>query len=909
MIILKLYLKGAIGLKLGSANLEEVNLVFNKPSIDIYWDNKLKEELNAAPFNDGLIAITGVTGSGKTTILDNMHFYLQTVFREGLLEDQFYLSDSERYIVAEHKGKIYEARIKIDAVKRSAETYLKENGIPVKGTEEGKKTPYKEAVIKIFGEPLVFFNAMFSAQKARGVAGMSEGDRRKLYNEILNLLSYEVKHKLYKSKRDALEGKIESLDTEIRVLRADSDKIEEVKTAILEAEKKRASLYNNLSEHKLKQEATSKLLVESDNKKKDYERLAVRNKEIKEEISAKLQRKIELSKNLQDELNLADTMHDEKVVVFQRDNHYDAKIAELTAKRESEKATYEAERIANESAKVDLEIKEIQIKSDIAAAEEQSTRLEKISGNKPLIIEKTARIKALRETLEANNNAQVVCVTKKQKYSDEKSIIVSHLTPLIIKKESVEEKITSLESEISKILKNSEIINTVPCTEEIGKGCLFLKNAYEAKINLPTLQQELLTKEGEKSILLNEIDTLKKSIEELDKKINLVNGEIEKLVNATSEINKEYQVLVSERWEEISKEAEEAEATIRVVNEKISGLSNSLIEIRNSLQKTNIQQVNSEEKLNKFIKDIEIEIESQLELKQKEFGLLSSNYTEKRNKLQEDFNGRIAEIEKEINILSAKIDHTTADKIQELNTSIELYSAIFNEAAELIKTTEASLLVAENEITGATTKLALYQSNEDKATAKEAEKKCIQSDIKEYNFLVKAYSKTGIPILKLENSAEAITNKANELLKIYNNDLKMRIRTLAPTADKKSVKEAFDILVIDSKLTQLTNAEGCDIKMKSGGQQDFLETVVQLATASVANLNGMGVQSFMLDEKDGSLDSSTAMYYMQMIEAIHRDNNIFNTFVISHRQEILDMIPQQIRVEEGNISIINKGAM
>jgi exonuclease SbcC len=76
--ILKLYLRGGIGIRIG-LGLEEIDIDFSQ-------------------FRTGLIAFTGRNGSGKTTIMENLHPYRMMVSRDGSLQSHFYLKDSYRIL-------------------------------------------------------------------------------------------------------------------------------------------------------------------------------------------------------------------------------------------------------------------------------------------------------------------------------------------------------------------------------------------------------------------------------------------------------------------------------------------------------------------------------------------------------------------------------------------------------------------------------------------------------------------------------------------------------------------------------------------------------------------------------------------------------------------------------------------
>ena len=173
----------------------------------------------------------------------------------------------------------------------------------------------------------------------------------------------------------------------------------------------------------------------------------------------------------------------------------------------------------------------------------------------------------------------------------------------------------------------------------------------------------------------------------------------------------------------------------------------------------------------------------------------------------------------------------------------------------------------------------------------------IENNIKEYNLLKQAFDTTGIPILKLENSGQEVTSLANDLLSYFDNDFRIAFDTTKLTKDKKKMKEVFDINVLDS--------DGqCELKNKSGGERVWIETSIQLALGLLLREQGHHLDTGFLDEQDGSLDSINALNYRSMIENAHNKSGVHNTITITHRQDLIDLIPQQILLGEEGIRIM-----
>ena len=84
-----------------------------------------------------------------------------------------------------------------------------------------------------------------------------------------------------------------------------------------------------------------------------------------------------------------------------------------------------------------------------------------------------------------------------------------------------------------------------------------------------------------------------------------------------------------------------------------------------------------------------------------------------------------------------------------------------------------------------------------------------------------------------------------------------------------------------------------------------LINLIQSAISLVVRQQGRNIQTSFLDEKDGALDMDNAFHYMEMIRRAHNMSGVHNTFIITHRTELLDFIPQQIKLADGLLSILN----
>jgi exonuclease SbcC len=150
-----------------------------------------------------LVALTGQNGSGKTTIMDNMHPFRVMPSRwksptpgGGSYWDQVQIGDARKVLDFEHQGATYRSLLtfRSTAKTKKAEAYLlKRDGVDVwtpvcaeDGTpSDGKTDTYDAALESILGTPEVFFHSVFSAQSRTPLSDMSAGEVKALLSGML----------------------------------------------------------------------------------------------------------------------------------------------------------------------------------------------------------------------------------------------------------------------------------------------------------------------------------------------------------------------------------------------------------------------------------------------------------------------------------------------------------------------------------------------------------------------------------------------------------------------------------------------------------------------------------------------------------------------------------------------------
>ena len=182
-------------------------------------------EIDFTALPEGLIAIAGANGAGKTTILEAPFAALHLEFptRPGSVYGVAHGRDARLELEFEN-GQPYRALVAIDAQAQKTEAYLYNgDGKPV---TDGKVRNFGTAVAERFGSPRLMLSAALSAQNKRGsFLDLSKVDRKALLAEILDTEGLQVLAEAARAKAKAGELALERLrgqlaETEAELARA-----------------------------------------------------------------------------------------------------------------------------------------------------------------------------------------------------------------------------------------------------------------------------------------------------------------------------------------------------------------------------------------------------------------------------------------------------------------------------------------------------------------------------------------------------------------------------------------------------------------------------------------------------------------------------------------------------------------
>jgi exonuclease SbcC len=168
------------------------------------WKGLRKDEVdyNLDAYDPGLIAMIGINGSAKSTVIENMHPYSCMLTRrpasptgpgaKGRLQDHFRLRDSARelWFIDERTGAEYRTLTEIDGANAtgSIKYHLFKNGEPI---TNGRKEDYDVAIERMLGSFSLFLRSAFVSQKATksnpDLGDATEDKRKAMFRELAGL--------------------------------------------------------------------------------------------------------------------------------------------------------------------------------------------------------------------------------------------------------------------------------------------------------------------------------------------------------------------------------------------------------------------------------------------------------------------------------------------------------------------------------------------------------------------------------------------------------------------------------------------------------------------------------------------------------------------------------------------------
>ncbi len=429
----------------------------------------------------GLIVFDAPNGSGKTTILDNLHPFRLMPSRMQTRDSEYKSSsfsfydqcygDAEKEFVFEMAGVVYRSLLVIDTDRKKQEAYLYvrgEVGWEVYPGIDGKLDPYDRAIEEVCGSPQLFFTGPFRAQNAKALSDYTKGDVKDIFVELLGIEYLQTLSEKSRRVKQSLASKLEVLSSKRGDLRETIGQEERYRREIEEVGIRIGT-------------ATEKALESEDEERKLQDEISACDVKIETQKAA-IGGKAEIEKDLGVKREKLSGLKTQRTT---KETEFGMKITAATGK--ITKAEDNVKRIP-----------ELRKKAD-----EKKTRETEVEAlKKNLQSEETKR-----DGLQADiNKLQPVESQIKEKEGMLANLRQKHQFAIANAKRSLEEA----EKQAAKL-------DTVPCKADgdYAKTCRFVKDAAEATSLLPALKKALEDAQQEPATipaLVREIVELKESI-------------------------------------------------------------------------------------------------------------------------------------------------------------------------------------------------------------------------------------------------------------------------------------------------------------------------------------------------------------------------------------------------------------
>lgn len=843
--------------------------------------DELAIDLKTVTEDAELVAIIGPNGTGKTTVLDNLHPFLLMPSRAGSYSPgsfSFYdhtFGEAGKELVWEHAGRTYRSSLvfKQTAKTRKTEAYLSEQygdgwrpvTLPDNTSSDGKVETYNRCLEHILGSPEMFFTAAFSSQGRRNLSSYTNGDIKGLLSELLGL---EHIRGLGKKAADVVKG----LSFRIDAMRDDLTKISEHETALAAAANELQSATEAL---KIQEEAKKRARLavgEASRKLADVQADATSNTEI--EI-----RRQDLSSRLsaaKSRLTAAEQNAERDIAVESQRKQS----AQDAAQREQQNLQAQTTKdLDQEDAK--LQRTQQSIGNDIKGLEQQTTAAN------AQIERNTALLNRRDELEQAKNKATDLAEKEKSAASALESAKATDQRRLELKAQadrisdalgSIKREGERLAGQCMALKARSALTEEVPCKGTDLQGrCKLLAEAMEAKNGIPAAEKDTDNKRTEYAQERDKLAGLRKQLEEIGDTaaaLKKCEGELESIRKAIRENNSilALEPAIASAHESI----EAAKRQVLAAQESITAKRAALKEALESSEQAKREIRAREDVAMKESKDRAAAVE-------KEASERILSISGRLKQAETEINAEIAKLQQELSLLPPPADTSPLEQAQQ---ALEAAERSLSEAEQAATASNTRIGMLNERIS--TLKKALTNAGWLKAIAAK-----LTDEIAHWTALSKAFGNDGIVALTIDDAGPTLASLANDLLlSCYGPRFSVAIRTQEENA-KGDMKETFDIMVFDSE-----RGDEKSVRDMSGGEKIYINEALTRAMALYqAQASGQRYECLFADESDGALDAEKKRHYVTAMRRVMQLGGYKQCFWISHTPELWDMADATINME------------
>lgn len=846
------------------------------------------QSIDLASIPDGLVAITGLNGQGKTMLMESM---FAGAYREfPTRPDGIYQYCTERNAGIEFEfemdGKIYRSVLNIDSKSRKMEAVLALDRLPL---NDGKTTTFDEQIERILGGRDQILASSYGAQDKRGnFTSLSKSKRKDLFIQMIGLQLLQGISEYAGKKGLDLEPSKTRLAGQIEVLQSTAGKdvpdLDEIRAA---AEEKKAE-YTSIQE--TMDDLSRRLVLEG----AKYDRLPSLQERLAYEL-AKVQEFADAYSALSEKLRAARGIHalipeyqeririDKKELSSQRE-----KVIVLRQKTETLptlKARGSTLALACDKHNTDLQRIMLQVRAQKVLAESLGD-----------LREKSAELDRLRvENKEVSSELRLVnseLVRLSQEDTERSTAILAMQNK--VSAAAMEER--AAQARLSEAQENAKSLKEVPCggAGEYAK-CPLIKSAVDGASRIDDLSAKLDNLKIALLSLRQDTDALPRPDASGKSLATKRANELTRKASETAEAIKSLEIDVAKlpAAEAASNQLtvlRESEATIAAALDSAKKECASIDSEARAIEALRAECASSEGEILAIEKRIAEQEEMLRQAQQAE--TLIPSYTDDLKRIAAEkatLEASSCEMRGEVEALESSRGQYEADK--------QLWSRIKNETLPALKN---EIYTLSDRVSAAETERASILSAREKMKETEESLNAVTYKMACCARVAKSFGPMEIQSFEIDNSGPEVSRLSNELLfNCFGPRFSIRFVTQELKIDGKGYKDEFDVSVDDQKTGRTVS-----ISDLSGGEKTIVSEALALGIALYnKEKNGVVWDTLFRDEVSGALDDVYAPQYIAMLRAAREIGHFKKVFFICHQPRLKAMADSRILVEKGTAVI------
>lgn len=876
---------------------------------------------------DGLVAVAGPNGSGKTTIMESMAclpLFLELPSRPGHLRDRVNRRDAFVELIHDYAGRTWRHLVQIDpgtgrsgarleaylweaASGADASTWDEEGAwLPVDGyPTPGRVTDYREALNGLgFPDQAVFLAGAFAVHTGAGnFLELTTAERRELFVSMLGIEGYQRLADRAKDARkplDAALGELQELEADLardRETAAELDaEIKRLESGIQE----RAGRVQGLEVKARKagdQVATARAEL---GRLEDARRVVL---ERIQEIRTKRDTVADELKDLEAKISADESLEARQAEIERRS----ARLQELTkaragllGERAGHKATWEAAGRELQQARQELgrhgETRK-RLEAELEELAKAAARLDDLGDQVEDLTPKRERRQALgRELAEAKAAAAKAEGAHREAQGKAPSV-------------------DAAEALVGRLERDAELLDGVPCggrtftvpspdpghyadtgpTRVDCGACQFLVQARQASGELPDARKALESAKAQAEDLARlyvEAQERRARVSELDAERETLDQELRRLETLEAEAAR-----LRDRLERRDQVTEDLEAN----RERGVELTATLIP---ELEERQAKARQAMEAVDAKGREIRTELDGLegAEAEARRLALALDRLPERRQAREVNRERHARAVEA---LEGAKLPPEPAEARQRL-AEAEAEAVV---ARDLVASEREELSKAREGMGHAKGRRAELGDLEARAKALEASRAALARRRAGFRELERALGRTGIQALEIDAAGPTVARLTNDLLSAtFGGRFAVRLDTIREASRGRKQRETFDLTVLDGN-REAASAEAAglaaDVSELSKGEKVLVDEALKLGIAMFhAQRSGAQLGTLWRDECDTGLDPENRRRYPAMLRRALEAGGLRRLYFVSHDPDVQAQADGVIRVSaEGSVSM------